>query len=191
MVVLGKTVVHGAAMTRSGKADATIQVAETSDGLLTYLVADTPEALPPVLARDLERAWHQAREAAIAAKDGPARLFRFTNGRETVADLALIDTDARCWAAAVDATRGLGNLAGLSVCLRLLALVELMTRARWTAAHVTIRRDGAEIGAALLRAAATTPLTREANFDEHSLQARVAHCCITHDTPSSVPGAHA
>ena len=189
--MLGRTVVHGAAMTRSGKADAAIQVAETSYGLVTYLVSDAPEALPPVSARDLERAWHQAREAAIAAQDGPARLFRFTVGRESVADLALVDTDARCWAAAVDAARGIDNLAGLSVCLRLLALVELITRARWAAAHVNILPDGAEIGGALLRAAATTPLTREANFDEHSLQARVISGIVTHDPPIRVPGAHA
>lgn len=190
-MVLGKTVVHGAAMTRSGKADAAIKVAETSDGVLTYLVADMPEALPPVSPRDLERAWHQAREAAIAAKDGPARLFRFMNGRDSVADLALVDTDARCWAAAVDAYRGIDNLAGLSICLRLLALVELMTRARWTTSHVTILPDGAEIDAALLRAAATTPLTREANFDEHHLHARVAHGRIAYGQSSRVPGAHA
>jgi hypothetical protein len=190
-VVLGNLVVHGAAMTRSGKADPAIKVAETRDGVLTYLVSDAPEALPPVSPRELERAWYQARAAAIAAQDGPARLFRFMDGAESVADLALTDTDARCWAAAVDAYRGIDNLAGLSICLRLLALVELMTRARWTTSHVTILPDGAEIDAALLRAAATTPLTREANFDEQHLHARVARGSITSDTVSRVPGAHA
>ncbi len=168
------SLVHGAAMTRSGKASSLIQVAETRDGVLTYLVPEAPEALPPVPPRELERAWHQARAAAIASVDGPARLFRFMQGQNQVADLALVDPDARCWAAAVDAARGIDTLVGLSICLRLLALVELMTRARWTKDHVAILPDGAEIDAALLRAAATAPLTREANFDEHHLHARVS-----------------
>lgn len=178
-------------MTRSGKATAPIKVAQTHDGVLTYLVAAMPEALPPVPPRELERAWHQARAAAIASVDGPARLFRFMQGQEQAADLALIDPDARCWAAAVDAARGIDNLAGLSICLRLLALVELMTRASWTTDHVTILPDGAEIDAALLGAAASAPLTREANFDEQHLRARVAQGRMISDTRSRLPGAHA
>ncbi len=173
------------------KANNPVQVAETQDGIVTYLVADAPEALPPVLPRDLERAWHQAREAAIAARDGPPRLFRFRREGDEFTDLALTDTDARCWAAAVDAARGLDNLPGLSVCLRLLALVELMTRARWVADHVALRPDGAEIDTALLRAAASVPLTREAIFDESSLRALIHHGRIAHDTASGLPGASA
>lgn len=189
--MLGRTVVHGAAMTRFGKANVPIQVAETRDGVLTYLVAEAPEALPPIPPRDLERAWHQARAAAIASVDGPARMFRFMQGQDQVADLALVDPDARCWAAAVDSARGIDTLAGLSICLRLLALVDLMTRARWTKDLVAILPGGAEIDAALLRAAASAPLTREANFDEHHLYARVAQGRMISDTRSRRPGAHA
>lgn len=154
----------------SNHADVMIQVAETREGIVTYLVAKPPEALPAVQPRDLERAWYQARAAAIASVDGPARLFRFT-AEVGSCDLALTDSDARCWAAAVDAARGIDNLVGLSVCLRLLALVELMTRARWAAMRVSLQPDGAEIDPALLRAAATVPLTREARFDEAQLRA--------------------
>jgi hypothetical protein len=178
-------------MTRRGKDGSGIEVAETESGVVTYLVAAAPETLPSVSPRDLERAWHQAREAAIASQDGPARLFRFTRAGGEATDLALTDTDARCWAAAVDAARGIDNLVGLSVCLRLLALVELMTRARWACDHVTILPDGAEIDAVLLRAAAALPLTREAIFDEQHLHAMVTRGRITHDNAFRPPGASA
>lgn len=176
-------------MNRPGKATSApsaIRVAETRDGVVTYLVAAPPEALPPVTPRDLERAWYQARAAAIAERDGPARMFRFHRADGAVTDLALTDTDARCWASAVDAARGIDTIAGLSVCLRLLALVDVMTRARWTAHHVALRPDGAEIGAELLRAAATTPLTPEARFDESRLHAHVSGA-KTQPPPAALP----
>jgi hypothetical protein len=167
-------------------ANHTVQVAKTREGFVTYLVAEPPETLPAVQARDLERAWYQARAAAIAAQDGPARLFRFRRGEDEVTDLALTDADARCWAAAVDAARGIDNLVGLSVCLRLLALVDLMSRARWAAGMVALRPDGAEIDAELLRVAATATLTREARFDESHLHTLLSRGKIGHDTiPSS------
>lgn len=169
-----------------------VQVAETREGIVTYLVAEPPEAMPPVAPRDLERAWYQARAAAIAEKGGPARLFRFRRAGGEVTDLALTDTDARCWAEAVDAARGIDNLLGLSVCLRLLALVDLMSHARWAALCVALRPDGAEIDTALLRAAATQPLTREARFDESSLRAQLPHDKIPYmgrddEHPASLP----
>jgi hypothetical protein len=160
-------------MSRDAKSSPVL-VAETSNGIVSYLVAQPPEALPPVQPRDLERAWYQARAAAIAARDGPPRIFRFHRPEGESTDLALTDPDARCWAAAVDAARGIDNLVGLSVCLRLLALVDLFAHADWAKRLVALRPDGAEIDPDLLRAAATTSLTREARFDAPHLQARLS-----------------
>jgi hypothetical protein len=62
---------------------------------------------------------------------------------------------------------------GLSLCLRLLALVDLLARERWAAALLTVTRGGAELDPALLRAAAIAPLNREARFDETKFRALV------------------
>ena len=67
---------------------------------------------------------------------------------------------------AVDGTVGLRNSYGLSVCLRLLALVDLLARVRWADSLCLLRRDGADLHPSLLGAAASTPLTAEARFDE-------------------------
>jgi hypothetical protein len=140
---------------------------------MTYLVDVPPEALPPVRLRDLVAAWDAARAAATAASWGTARFFRFRRGDGTCTDLALADPDACCWAGAVDGTVGMNTSYGLSLCLRLLALVDLLARARWATALFAIRRDGAELDPSLLRTAATAPLTREARFDETGFRARV------------------
>lgn len=151
-----------------------VHVATASDGTLTYLVHLTPEALPPVRLRDLAAAWDSAREAAIGARFDAARLFRFCRGDGSWTDLALADHDARCWAGAVDRTVGMESSYGLSLCLRLLALVDLLACATWARGHFTLRRDGAEIDRAVLHTAAVTPLNPEARFDESGFRAQVA-----------------
>ncbi len=174
----------------AGRPHAVIEVGEAADGTLTYLVAQAPEALPPVRARDLELAWERARAAALAARFGAARRFRFRRPDGDVTDLALTDPDARCWAHAVDADDGIATVAGLSLCLRLLALVELLTRAAWAKPLVRIHPDGAEIHATLWRLAASAPLTREARFDETSLQRELAQSRALPSPSSSFgPGA--
>jgi hypothetical protein len=150
-----------------------VHVRAANDGTLTYLVDVPPEALPPVRQRDLAAAWDAARNAAITARWGMVRLFRFRRADGSVTDLALADPDACCWASAVDGTVGIGNAYGLSLCLRLLALIDLLAHARWAGALFTITRDGAELHHALLRGAATAALTHEARFDETDLRARV------------------
>lgn len=148
-----------------------LHIGQTLDGSLTYLVDRPPGALPPVRGRDLAAAWDAARDAAIGAMWGAARRFRFQHPDGTVTDLALEDRDARCWAGAVEITAGLQTLYGLSLCLRLLALVDLLARARWTAGFCKVRRGGAELHPALLRAAATAELTNDARFDETQFRA--------------------
>lgn len=144
------------------------------DGSLTYFVDLPPEELPPVQRRDLERAWYAAREAALMQQWGVVRGFRFRRGDGSYANLALADRDACCWAGAVDLTVGMRNSYGLSVCLRLLALVDLLARVRWADSLCLLERDGAELHPSLLRAAASTPLTSEARFDEAGFRGRLA-----------------
>lgn len=148
-----------------------IHTDRTPDGLVTYLIDLPPESLPAVPRQDLERAWYAAREAAIAQHQGPVRGFRFNRPDGTHSDLALADRDARCWVGAVDRTVGIDNARGLSVCLRLLALVDLLANAPWARKFLHLARDGAEFHPALLRAAATQKLNPDARFDEADFQA--------------------
>jgi hypothetical protein len=153
----------------------TIRVGGGPDGLMTYLIDLPPEALPSVRKRDLERAWYAAREAALAERQGAVRGFRFNRPDGSHTDLALADRDARCWVGAVDRTIGIANAPGLSLCLRLLALIDLLARAPWARSLFHLARDGAEFHPALLRTAASQPLTQEARFDEAGFQARLSH----------------
>ena len=128
-----------------------VRIGAGPDGSLTYFVALPPEELPSVHRRDLERAWYAARDAALEQRWGVARFFRFQRPDGSYGDLALADRDACCWACAVDGTVGLRNSYGLSVCLRLLALVDLLARVRWADSLCLLRRDGADLHPSLLR----------------------------------------
>jgi hypothetical protein len=143
-------------------------------GAVTYDVDLPPEDLPSVCKRDLELAWYAARDAAIADRWDSIRAFRFNRPDGTRTDLALADSDARCWAGAVDRTVGLTTTNGMSLCLRLLALVDLLARAQWARPMFKLARDGAEFHPALLRAAATQPLTQDARFDEAGFRLRLS-----------------
>ena len=151
-----------------------VQVQARPDGAVLYHVALPPEALPPVRPRDLAAAWEAARSAALDERWGTARLFRFRRPDGTSLDLALGDPDACCWAGAVDLTVGMGHCYGLSLCLRLLALVDLLARAPWAAALVALKRDGAAIAPALMQEVARQRLTQDGRFDESALRARLA-----------------
>ncbi len=155
-----------------------MHVGTAPDGSLTYLIGLPPEDLPAVLRRDLERAWLAARDAALAQRWGVARFFRFQRPDGSYGDLALADPDACCWAGAVDGTVGLRNSYGLSVCLRLLALVDLLARVRWADQFCLLRRDGADLHPSLLGAAASAPLTAEARFDESGFRSRLAQAAF-------------
>ena len=153
----------------------TIEVGSAENGTLTYLIHGSPAALPPVLKRDLLSAWDAARAAALAARlPGRARAFRFARPDGGTTDLALSDPDARCWASALDRRLTMANPYGLSVCLRLLALIDLLAAAQWARAHVALRPGGAELHPQLLRLAAEAKLTDEACFDEAAFRARLS-----------------
>jgi hypothetical protein len=157
-----------------GASGGSIRVGGDPNGLMTYLIDLPPEALPSVCKRDLERAWYAAREAALAERQGAVRGFRFNLPDGSHTDLALADRDARCWVGAVDRTVGITSASGLSLCLRLLALIDLLARAPWARSLFHLARDGAEFHPALLRAAASAPLTRDARFDEAGFRVRLA-----------------
>ena len=86
-------------------------------------------------------------------------------------DLLLADPDACAWADALDQRDGLATRSGLSLCLRLLGLVELIARAPWAAGFCALRADGAKLHPALLEAAGRLPLTRDGLLDETRLRA--------------------
>lgn len=143
-----------------------VRVAVSPDGALHYAIPGRPESLPAVSPLALSLAWDAARAAAAAEAWGPHRTLVFQDGPV----LALADADAACWAEAVDRLAGLSNLPGLALCLRLLALVELLGRARWMSGLYAIAADGIELHPALLSAAATQRLDAAARFDETGMK---------------------
>lgn len=164
---------------------ASIRIAHAPGGPLTYLIDAAPETLPPVRSGDLAEAWVAARQAAADTQWGTPRLFRFLRTEGGMLDLALADDDACCWAAAVDQSAGMHTPYGLSLCLRLLALVDLLARASWLGRFYRLGRAGAALDPALVRVAATTSLTSQASFDEREFQTRLAST----DTPLMISGA--
>ena len=171
---------------RSGEEGGSIRVGYAPDGSLTYLVDLPPEALPPVTRGDLERAWYAARRAALAEQWGTVRVFRFMRPNGTHSDLVLADRDASCWAGALDAIFGIGTHRGLSLCLRLLALIDLLAHSPWAIPLLRLARDGAEPDPALLQAAATEPLTPDARFDQTGFRARLTRTMSKRLTGASV-----
>lgn len=148
-----------------------IRIARAPDGVLTYAIALPPEALPAVRPRDLLDAWEVAREAAAAETFGQPRLLRFTHPDGEATTLALADRDAAAWAEAIDARAGLATVGGLALCLRLLALVDILPRAPFLRPLWTLTREGAEFHPALIEAAAAMALDRGARFDVEGLRA--------------------
>ncbi len=147
-----------------------IRVARSPEGVIAYAVPLPPETLPPVAPRDLESAWDRARDAAAAERWGPPRRLLFRRADGSPQEMLLADADAACWAEAVDAIYDLGTVGGLSLCLRLLALVEVMSRARWLMGLYAMTPQGIELHPELLRAAAAMPLDAAARFDETGLR---------------------
>lgn len=135
-----------------------------------YRVTMPAAALPPVPVRELEAVLDAARAASLADGETRHRSFRFLGADGLVADFDLADPDARVWAEAVDRRAGLATLGGMSLCLRLLALVHLMTTVPWASLYLSAAQDGPRIDRSLLRAAARTDLTEEARFDEASFR---------------------
>jgi hypothetical protein len=136
-------------------------------GVVLHLISAPPSALPTVTRRDLEQAW----EAAQVTGAAPPRFFRFAQAGGPPVELRLQDRDAAAWAAAVERSAGLSTPHGISICLRLLALVALMAEAEWARGWFDLRRDGADIRPELWHAAALVTLNDSGGFDETDLRA--------------------
>jgi hypothetical protein len=144
-----------------------VSIGAAEDGTLTYLIDHPPSDLPAVGGGG--RPGALARDAAHRAAWSVGRAFRFRTQDGGWTDLALHDADARCWAGAVDRAVGMQTAYGLSVCLRLLALIEFLARTPWTAGLIDLSHE-AELHPALLRLAAEARLTDDATFDEHGFK---------------------
>jgi hypothetical protein len=73
----------------------------------------------------------------------------------------------------VDRHTGLTTLYGMSLCIRLLALVDLLASARWTSQLIALEPDGAALHPSLVRLAAAATLNQDARFDEAGFRARL------------------
>ena len=150
----------------------TIRTETGPHGEILHLIPYLPAALPPVKKRDLEQAWEAARAGALAPPQSTAtHAFRFLQESAPPLDLLITDTDAAGWAVAIDRIANLSTAYGISICLRLLALFQLMATQVWVRNWFTFSRGGLEFHPALLQAAALTPLTPTGAFAETSLQA--------------------
>lgn len=160
-----------------------VEVGATEDGTLTYLIHFEPSELPAVRTRDILLAWELAREAANRAVFGATRAFRFRRADGGWTDLALQQRDAACWAGAVDRAVGMETSYGLAVCLRLLALVDLLSRAPWAPEVIDLSR-GAKLNPTLVRLAAESRLTDEAGFDSGGFEQSLRnHASIPNGAP--------
>ena len=157
-----------------------IRTARTETGAIAYLVPVAPERLPAVSPGDLLHAWKVARHGAVQRLWGAPRFFRFAqqSGRGESTEIAIADPDAGAWTEAIDRAFGLDTLSGLALCLRLLALVEILTRAVRLEPFFDVTPAGVDLHPSLLAAAAALPLNPAARFDEAVLMTRLPfRCC--------------
>ena len=169
----------------TGAAANPTEMAALPDGRLLYLVDGSPAALPAVRTRDLLHAWEAAHRAARVGAWGVGRLFRFV-AADQACDIALTDPDASSWADAVDARADLRTRYGLALCLRLLALVDLLGRASWAKRLIRMERGEAELHPRLVAYAARTALNGQARFPDETLAAIGPACDLLGPTEGSL-----
>lgn len=152
----------------------TIRVAQTESGAFAYFVPVPPESLPAVAPADLLRAWTVARHGAVQSQWGAARFLRFARRDDAgPTEIAISDPDAGAWTEAIDRAFGLDTLFGLSLCLRLLALVDVLARVAQLGPFFDVTPAGVDLHPSLLAAAAALPLDREARLDGAALVERL------------------
>lgn len=158
-----------------------VSKATAPDGTLTYLMHHGPADLLPVRGRDIGAALDRARVTGQPSARVDARAFRFQKSEEDWTSITLDDADARRWAAAVDHVIGLQTSYGVSVCLRLLALVELLLRVPWARRFVAPGPHGLDVAPVLLKLAAEAQLADDGRFDEAGFHAQL-HSSPAHDS---------
>ncbi len=138
-------------------------------GEVLHVIPGAPADLPPVSKFHLEQAWEAARAASFA--HAQIHGFRFDAADGAPFELLLADRDAASWTGSVERVADLSTAYGVSLCLRLLALVALMGSAQWLRPWFTLQAGHADIHPALLQAASVAPLTPDGGFAETSLRA--------------------
>ena len=125
-----------------------------------------PEDLPPTSPLDLRRAWrasHMGAEVGLVMEPGDVEGICFRSKTSAETKFMFADLDAACWAAAVDRA--------VSLLFRLLALIEMMSEARWLQPFFSLSgKDGATLHPTLLSVAATERLSKTAAFDPQSFK---------------------
>ncbi len=190
---------------------AAIRVARAPDGALRYTLSLAPAALPPVTPKALQAAWDTARDSIRAAErrrlpgpyhNGPdpiwpdvnqprwgtPRLLQFLPVEGEPTEIAIADRDASAWAEAIDSAFGLDSLLGMTLCLRMLALVEALTRLPWLAPLVSLGSGSLRLHPSLLEAAAALPLDAGARFDDDGLKRHLARPLPSAPNRSRQPG---
>ena len=140
-------------------------------GVLLYTIHHSAGELPSVTVRDLQNAYGLVGLPPLHP-DEP-RCFHFNNGDGSTTRLQLFDPDACSWAAALEESYGLQSTYALAVLCRLLALVNLLKDAQWTADLVDRQRGSLKVGRALLAVAASIPLSANVSFDMAAFERRV------------------
>jgi hypothetical protein len=163
-----------------------VRIEIAADGSRLHLVDLAPDALPPIGIRDLRNAWDAAHAGAVADLRGARRGFGFRGPDGAVTLLSLADTDASCWAQAVERLTGLDTVHGLAVCVRLLALVDRLVRDPALAPLYSIEGGGAQLHPALLRTAATLEISPSGRFDAAGFRRDLAHVQGIALTPTGV-----
>ena len=132
------------------------------------------QALPPVGISDLGKAWEVASMAAedgLVTEDTDPEGVVFKDKYGDAIQLEFDDFDALCWATAINRSYGLTTVKGLSLCLRMLALYQVMAESPWALTFFTFdRKNRLKIDKALMAAAAVTQLTADGRFDADGIQ---------------------
>ena len=133
-----------------------------------------PEDLPPTSPLDRRRAWRASpmgAEVGLVMEPGDVEGICFRSKTSAETKFMFADLDAACWAAAVDRAYGLETTNGVSLLFRLLALIEMMSEARWLQPFFSLSgKDGATLHPTLLSVAATERLSKTAAFDPQSFK---------------------
>ena len=148
-----------------------------ASGRITILVTCPIQDLPAVRPAELKQAWDTASVAVrqglrLTDNDPYGLAFKDRSGQSV--DLIFHDSDAHLWAVAIHRAFDLSTIKGLSLCLRMLALYQLMAGQSWARCCFKVDKNRPiTIENRLLREAALTNLTETGGFDQAALKRQI------------------